>query len=183
MGTLVPLNKIVRCRWRDEEDSPDKVADNIKRIGEWGFSRNLQGMRLDTVEKLIDYLMAADRELYSSREKAEAKALTMPLDLIEQWVGHHRREACEQLGTWYIWSLEHLGKRDLIPFVLKDVSAFMEEARSIYLQDNMKGDHQLAGWAIGNVRKMLPELIAKGMPKSEACAFLANEMGFPAEGH
>lgn len=177
MGTLVPLNKIVRCRWRDEEDSPDKVKDAIKRIGEQGFRYNLQGMRLDTVEKLIEYLMVSDRELYPTRELAEIKAVTMPLDLIEQWVGHHRREGCHQLGTWYIWTLEHEGKRDLVPFILKDVSACMEEARTIYLSDNMKNDQQLAGWAIGNVRKMLPDLISSGMAKSEAHAYLAKEMG------
>lgn len=171
----VPITKIVRCRWRDEEDSEDKVKDAIKRIGEQGFRYSLQGMPLDSVEKWIEYLMVADRETYPTRELATDAAATMPLDAVEQLVGHHRREGCRQLGTWYIWSREDEGKRDLIPFILKDMP--LEEARGIYLSDNMKNDQQSAGWALGNVRKMLPDLISSGMIKSEANAYLAKEMG------
>jgi hypothetical protein len=171
----VPINKIVRCRWRDEEDYEEKVKDAVERIGEQGFRYNLQGRRLDSVEDWIEYLMVADCEVYPTRELAEAKALTMPLDMVEQWVGHNRKEGCRQLGTWYIWSRENEGMRDVIPFVLKDVSK--EEAQNIYLSDNRKNDHQSAGWALGNVRKMLPDLISSGMVKSEANAHLAKQMG------
>lgn len=172
----VPLNKIVRCRWRDEDDSEDKIKDNITRIGDVGWTYSLQGMRLDTVEKWIEYLMVAEREIYSTPELAEIKARTMPLDMVEQWVGHHRVASAHQLGTWYIWAREHEGKRDLVPFVLKD--ATIDEARTIYIHDNLKNDGQTAGWAIGNVRKMRPELMAKGMSKSEANAWLVKHSGF-----
>lgn len=172
----VPINKIVRCRWRDEEDYEEKINDNIKRIGEQGWRYPLQGWRLNTVEKWIEYFMTADRETYSTREPAEIKARTMPLDMIEQWVGHNRVASGHRLGTWYIWSREHEGKRDLVPFVIKD-TATLDEARTIFLSDNMAFDGQTTGWAVGAARKILPELFDKGMGKSEAYAWLADEVG------
>jgi hypothetical protein len=170
----VPLNKIVRCRWRDEEDYEDKVRDAVTRIGGDGWRYNLQGKRLDSVEDWIEYFLVFDPQTYPTRELAEVKAKTMPLDMIEQLVGHNRVAGCRQLGTWYIWAREEEGKRDVIPFVLKDVSK--EEARRIYLNDNMKNDTQSAGWAIGNVRKMVPDLMSSGMARSQAIAILSRDM-------
>jgi hypothetical protein len=172
---LVPIDKIVRCRYRDVENLKEKIADNVKRIGEQGFRYPLQGMRLNTVEKLIEYLMVLDREAYSTRELAEAKAKTMPLDLIEQWVGHNRKASCLELGAWYIWGKEHLGKGTLIPFLLRDEPK--EEIRRIFLSDNMKWDTQSAGWAIGSIRTIVPDMMAEGKCKSEAYAYVANECG------
>jgi|SRR5271163_610935 len=50
----VPINKIVRCRWRDEEDSPDKIRVAVERIGRQGFRGHLDGRPLPngTVEQL-----------------------------------------------------------------------------------------------------------------------------------
>jgi ParB-like nuclease domain len=42
----VPTNKIVRCRWRDEEDSPDKIRVAVERIGRQGFRGHLDGRPL-----------------------------------------------------------------------------------------------------------------------------------------
>ena len=176
---LVPIDKIVRCRYRDVENLKEKVADNVKRIGEQGFRYPLQGMRLNTVEKLVEYLTVLDRETYKTPELAYAKAVTMPLDLIEQWVGHNRRESCQQLGTWYIWGKEHLGKGTLIPFLLRDEPK--EEIRRIFLSDNMKWDTQSCGWAIGSIRTIVPDMMAEGICKSEAYAYVASECGLEPE--
>jgi hypothetical protein len=176
---LVPIDKIVRCRYRDVENLKEKIADNVKRIGEQGFRYPLQGMRLNTVEKLIEYLMVLDRETYSNPKLAEAKAKTMPLDLIEQWVGHNRVGSCLELGTWYIWGKEHLGKGTLIPFLLRDEPK--EEIRRIFLSDNMKWDTQSCGWAIGAIRTIVPDMMAAGVCKSEAYAYVAGECGLDLE--
>lgn len=176
---LVPIDKIVRCRYRDVENLKEKVADNVKRIGEQGFRYPLQGMRLNTVEKLIEYLMVLDRETYKDRKLAEAMAVTMPLDLIEQWVGHNRKASCVELGTWYIWGKEHLGKGTLIPFLLRDEPK--EEIRRIFLSDNMKWDTQSCGWAIGSIRTVVPDMMAEGSCKSEAYAYVAKECGLDLE--
>src|SRR5271170_14374 len=51
---LIPIDKIVRCRWRDEEDSPDKIRVAVERIGRQGFRGHLDGRPLPngTVEQL-----------------------------------------------------------------------------------------------------------------------------------
>lgn len=51
---LVPINKIVRCRWRDEDDSPDKILRAVERIGRQGFRGHLNGRPLPdgTIEQL-----------------------------------------------------------------------------------------------------------------------------------
>src|SRR5271157_5238090 len=176
---LVPIDKIVRCRFRDVENLKEKIADNVKRIGEQGFRYPLQGMRLNTVAKLTEYLMILDHETYSTPELAEAKAKTMPLDLVEQWVGHNRKASCEELGTWYIWGKEYLGKGTLIPFLLRDEPK--EEIRRIFLSDNMKWDSQSCGWAIGAIRTVVPDMMANGICKSEAYAYVAGECGLDLE--
>jgi hypothetical protein len=172
----VPINKIVRCRWRDEEDYEEKIIDNVTRIGEQGWRYPLQGWRLNTVEKWVQYLMTADRETYSKQEVAEEKARTMPLDMVEQWVGHNRVASGHRLGTWFIWSREHEGKRDLVPFVIKD-TATLDEARDIFLTDNMAFDGQTLGWAVGAALRIVPEILASGKSKSEAYAWVADRTG------
>lgn len=42
----VPLKDIVRCRWRDEEDSPDKIRVAKERISRQGFRGHLDGRLL-----------------------------------------------------------------------------------------------------------------------------------------
>jgi ParB-like nuclease domain len=53
----VPIDKIVRCRWRDEEDSPDKIRVGKERIGRQGFRGHLDGRPLPdgTVEQFTGH--------------------------------------------------------------------------------------------------------------------------------
>lgn len=50
----VPIEKIVRCRWRDEDDSPEKISAAIERIGRQSFRGHLDGRKLSNgfVEQL-----------------------------------------------------------------------------------------------------------------------------------
>src|SRR5271166_7101092 len=87
--------------------------------------------------------------------------------------------SCEELGTWYIWGKEYLGKGTLIPFLLRDEPK--EEIRRIFLSDNMKWDSQSCGWAIGAIRTVVPDMMANGICKSEAYAYVAGECGLDLE--
>src|SRR5271154_7111115 len=136
----VPINKIVRCRWRDEEDYADKIRAAEERIGRQGFRGHLDGRPLATVEGWVDYFMVFDPEAYPTRESAEAKAQTMPLDMVEQLNGHNRKQGCLNLG--------------LTSIRMKIEDYTLAVALDIFLSDNMKEDTQSAGWALGSVRKV-----------------------------
>lgn len=178
--TDVPLENLVRCRWRDEENYPEKVAVNEYRIGTQGWRTNIDGVPLDTVEAWIDYFMADDPKTYPTEELAAVKARTMPLNMVEMLGGHNRKEsmhnllAMEAAGTLPENYLPH-PPRAMRVKIQRHTDA---TARNIFMSDDNEYDGQSAGWALGAVRKGIPDMMRKeGITLSEAIARTAHDTG------
>lgn len=178
--TDVPLENLVRCRWRDEENYPEKIKSAEERIGVQGWRMSIDGVPLDTVEAWIDYFMADDPETYPTEEAAEVKARTMPLDKVEKLGGHNREEgmynllAMEAAGTLPAHYLPH-PPRAMRVKIQRHTSA---AARNIFMSDDDERDGQCAGWCLGAVRKGIPDMMRKeGITKSEAIARTARDTG------
>lgn len=125
---MVDTNKIRRCRWRDEDDSKEKIERAVERIQRQGYRGHLDG-------------------------------ILHPDGHIEQLNGHNRLAACKILGLQYM-------PFDLTPRTL-------DEYRDIFLSDNLKEDGQDAGWALGAIRKLVPEYIAEGKTQEGAFEIIA----------
>lgn len=174
----VPLENLVRCRWRDGENSPWKVQSAEERIGVQGWRGHIDAVPLDTVEAWIDYFMADDPDTYPDEATAKVTALTMPLNMVEKLGGHNREEgmynllAMEAAGTLPAHYLPHPPRAMRVKIQRHSTAA----ARNIFMSDDDERDGQSAGWCLGAVRKGIPDMIRKeGITRSEAISRTAKD--------
>src|SRR5277367_1677483 len=110
----IPINKIVRCRWRDEEDSPDKVRVAKERIGRQGFRGHLDGVILPDgcVEQLNGHnRVTACRELGMTEIPFVAKAYTDE-EALDIFLSDNMKEDAQSTG----WALGSV--RTVVPYLV-----------------------------------------------------------------
>src|SRR5271170_2130727 len=110
----IPINKIVRCRWRDEEDSPDKVRVAKERIGRQGFRGHLDGVALPDgcIEQLNGHnRVTACRELGMTEIPFVPKAYTDE-EALDIFLSDNMKEDAQSTG----WALGSV--RTVIPYLI-----------------------------------------------------------------
>jgi len=110
----IPLNRIVRCRWRDEEDSPDKVRVAKERIGRQGFRGHLDGVILPggKIEQLNGHnRVTACRELGITEIPFVVKPYTDE-EALDIFLSDNMKEDAQSTG----WALGAV--RTVIPYLI-----------------------------------------------------------------
>lgn len=111
---LIPINDIIRCRWRDEEDSPDKVRVAKERIGRQGFRGHLDGVALPDgrVEQLNGHnRVTACRELGLTEIPFMVKSYTDE-EALDIFLSDNMQEDAQSTG----WALGAV--RSVIPYLV-----------------------------------------------------------------